>query len=156
MPKSRVRGISSIKKKLAMMHPTVRENLSKAVFSEATKLESEVKAEIRTSPATGRSYGSHTASSAGNAPRINTGDHINAIETRLSRVNKTNATMGIHRGKTDSKGQPLGERAYFLEMGTSRMDARPVFTPVMLKRKGRVMANLRKSIKQSLKEIKSK
>ncbi len=155
MAKSRVkfRNLDRLKRRIRRLSPEITDAVAKATLTSAVDYENTVKQEIRLSPASGAVYGKHIASSPGRAPRVNTGDHINAIKTKQSKLSKTLVSVGIHAGERDRKGQSLGARAYFLEMGTSRMDARPVFTPVLKRKqkdiKRRIRAALRDAVKKA-------
>lgn len=157
MAKSRVkfRNLDRIKRKLRRMSPEITDAVAKATLLSAVDYENAVKQEIRLSPATGAVYGKHIASSPGRAPRVNTGDHINAIKTKQSKISKTIVSVGVHAGERDRKGQSLGARAYFLEMGTSRMDARPVFTPVLKRKKGEIKRRIRLALKDAIKKTRA-
>lgn len=151
--KLKIKNLSRIKRRLRAMHPAIQKRVGDAAMVAGTMLENAIKREIRLSPASGETYGKHTASSAGNPPRANKGDHINAIKTRQSRFSQTKVTVGVHKDERDRKGKHLGKRAYFLEVGTSHMDARPVLKPTANKNRKKIVKTLEKAAKQGIKDV---
>lgn len=151
--RTKIRNLDRIKRKMKRLSPAITDAVAQATLLSAVDYENTVKQEIRLSPASGQTYGKHIASSPGRPPRVDKGDHINAIKTKQSKIKRTLVSVGVHAGERDRKGQSLGARAYFLEMGTSRMEARPVFTPVLKRKqrdiKRRIRQALRKAVKQT-------
>lgn len=94
--------------------PRVVDDAVQAVAREGERI---VKQSMQQSPATGMTYGSHVASSAGNPPRIDTGTLVNSINVQAvkDRVWRVNAGT---------------EYAAWLEFGTQRMAARPFMNPM--------------------------
>lgn len=88
---------------------------------EATAREGErlVKLSISDSPASGIRYGTHTASSPGNAPRIDTGNLINSINSHKQGPHLWNIRVGA-------------EYSPYLEFGTRYMAARPFMGPMAM------------------------
>jgi HK97 gp10 family phage protein len=96
----------------------------------ATEFEAEMKNEIETGAKTGNTYQrgniSHTASAPGQAPASDSGKLVGSI-----RYKKKSATE--HEVSINS------EYALALEVGTSRMAARPFITPALQKAKKKLM-----------------
>jgi HK97 gp10 family phage protein len=96
----------------------------------ATEFEAEMKNEIETGAKTGITYQrgniSHTASAPGQAPASDSGKLVGSI-----RYKKKSATE--HEVSINS------EYALALEVGTSRMAARPFITPALQKAKKKLM-----------------
>ena len=152
MIKLNIRNIDRINRRLMGIEKKAKKNVAKVVKSTAADMENNIVREMRLSPASGARYGRHIASASGNAPRIDHGDLVNAVKTRISRLRSTSATIGVHAGERDRDGNNLAERAYWLEVGTSRMDPRPVYGPTMRKFRGKFENDVRKAIKQALKQ----
>lgn len=89
--------------------PNVIDDAIQAVAREGERI---VKQSMRDSPATGRTYGAHVASSAGNPPRIDTGTLLNSINTAQIKRQVWKVNAGT-------------EYAAWLEFGTETMAARP-------------------------------
>lgn len=92
---------------------------------------------IQQSPSTGRQYrrGStfHTASSPGEAPATDTGNLVRNITVEKKAV--------MHYDVGSRKNAPYG---FWLEFGTSKMDARPWLTPAVNQGRKKLKTELRK------------
>ena len=108
------------------------------VFQASNYLRNEVVTSMYNSPPTGAVYRrrgiTHTASSAGNPPRVDTGALVASVSV------KTDA---------DGLGSAVGsniEYAASLEFGTSRMAARPFLHPAALATKQKIQAFIKKAL----------
>jgi phage gpG-like protein len=101
--------------------PRLMKSMPKAVAdgieSAAREGEGYVKQIISESPADGREYGNHTASSPGNPPRIDSGNLVNHINIRQ----ESSYVWRIRSG---------AEYSADLEYGTDFMAARPYMGPM--------------------------
>jgi len=92
-------------------------------------IETDVKA-MMAGPKSGAVYGGHVASAPGEAPAIDTGALANSIQTEMDTLTSGAVYTGI-------------EYAPYLEFGTSRMAARPSFTPAGEHERPRFMGRMR-------------
>ena len=83
----------------------------------------------------GRVYGGHTASKPGDAPNTDTGRLVSSIQKKA--ISPTEMEVGSYNL----------EYAKYLELGTSRMEARPFVQPAFDKHK----ENIKKVIEDNLK-----
>lgn len=88
-----------------------------ALAASALAILAEIQQSFNTSPA-GRTYGRHTASTAGHPPNVDTGALRASMRTE-------------RRGKLHYEIMDGVAYGVLLELGTSRMAARPFMTPVM-------------------------
>jgi hypothetical protein len=95
--------------------PNVVDDAVQAVAREGERI---VKQSMQESPATGKTYGSHVASSPGNPPRIDTGTLRNSINVGKVKPQNWRVNAGT-------------EYAAWLEFGTERMGGLPFARPFM-------------------------
>ena len=107
---------------LLRQYPQVVDDAVEAVAREGERY---VKDSISQSPASGRQYGSHVASSPGNPPRMDSGNLVNNINVQRVR----DKVRAIRSG---------AEYAVLLEYGTMDMEPRPYMTPMALWLEGEV------------------
>lgn len=84
-------------------------------------------------PKTGRFYGTHQASAAGEAPAVLEGDLLNSLGAE--RIGKAHWRVGVS-----------DEKALWLEFGTSRMAPRPYFIPAMVKAQKKLVSGLKDNL----------
>ena len=84
--------------------------------------EGAAKIKIQTSPATGRKYGKHQASAPGEPPATDLGNLVNDWPPPKVKGSQT---------KPSIEGGPGAEYAGMLELGTSKMEARPFMRPAL-------------------------
>lgn len=154
--KAKIKNMEKIRRKFRMMHPVVKKHVTKEVLETAINMENFIVSSMRLSPSSGRTYGRHQASKAGQFPRIDKGDLVNAIETRQSKLKSTVATVGVHAGKYDRYGKSLSDRLFWLDRGTSKMDARPVFKPTIMKFEKNFVDGVNQAIKNAIREVSKK
>jgi HK97 gp10 family phage protein len=106
-------------------------NADKVASDSANSLANEMKKRIKTGAKSGKQYGNHTASAPGQSPANWTGELVNSISA-------------INEGKK-SKVIVNANYAEFLELGTSKMRARPFILPSIQK--------VKKDLAQKLKGI---
>ena len=103
----------------------------KVIVDSANSLAKEMKKRIKTGAKSGKTYGNHTSSAPGQSPANWTGELVNSISA-------------INEGKK-SKVIVNANYAEFLELGTSKMRARPFILPSIQK--------VKKDLAQKLKGI---
>jgi HK97 gp10 family phage protein len=103
----------------------------KVIVDSANSLAKEMKKRIKTGAKSGKTYGNHTSSAPGQSPANWTGELVNSISA-------------ISEGK-NSKVIVNANYAEFLELGTSKMRARPFILPSIQK--------VKKDLAQKLKGI---
>ena len=103
----------------------------KVASDSANSLANEMKKRIKTGAKSGKTYGNHTSSAPGQSPANWTGELVNSISA-------------INEGKK-SKVIVNANYAEFLELGTSKMRARPFILPSIQK--------VKKDLAQKLKGI---
>lgn len=103
----------------------------KVASDSANSLAKEMKKRITTGAKSGKTYGNHTSSAPGQSPANWTGELVNSISA-------------INEGK-NSKVIVNANYAEFLELGTSKMRARPFILPSIQK--------VKKDLAQKLKGI---
>jgi HK97 gp10 family phage protein len=103
----------------------------KVIVDSANSLAKEMKKRIKTGAKSGKTYGNHTSSAPGQSPANWTGELVNSISA-------------ISEGK-NSKVIVNANYAEFLELGTSKMRARPFILPSIQK--------VKKDLSQKLKGI---
>ena len=106
-------------------------NADKVASDSANSLAKEMKKRITTGAKSGETYGNHTSSAPGQSPANWTGELVNSISA-------------INEGK-NSKVIVNANYAEFLELGTSKMRARPFILPSIQK--------VKKDLAQKLKGI---
>lgn len=106
-------------------------NADKVASDSANSLAKEMKKRITTGAKSGKTYGNHTSSAPGQSPANWTGELVNSISA-------------INEGKK-SKVIVNANYAEFLELGTSKMRARPFILPSIQK--------VKKDLAQKLKGI---
>ena len=103
----------------------------KVIVDSANSLAKEMKKRIKTGAKSGKTYGNHTSSAPGQSPANWTGELVHSISA-------------INEGKK-SKVIVNANYAEFLELGTSKMRARPFILPSIQK--------VKKDLAQKLKGI---
>jgi len=136
--KSKITGLENLKKKLDKISKKAKEDVQKAVITGALIVEGEAKKSIQQSSGTGRTYGNHTASSPGNAPRTDTGRLVSSIATEPGDLEAKVGT-GLDYGK-------------YLEFGTSVMAARPWLFPALERNKKKINKLIADAVKAALRK----
>ena len=135
-----IKGVDEVFKNFDKYSAETQKKISDALALTAINIRTDAMRAMKGSPGSGRSYKrrsiTHTASSPGNAPRIDTGRLFNSIRWIAS---ATEAVIGVFgsmdlRGSITSKSEGLsdGTRSTYaaaLEFGTKNMAARPFLFP---------------------------
>jgi HK97 gp10 family phage protein len=106
-------------------------NADKVASDSANSLANEMKKRIKTGAKSGKTYGNHTSSAPGQSPANWTGELVNSISA-------------INEGKK-SKVIVNANYAEFLELGTSKMRARPFILPSIQKVKKDLAERLKRT-----------
>jgi HK97 gp10 family phage protein len=140
MAEIKIEGMENLLKNFDKYSAETQKKITDAVTLTAINIRTEAMRSMKGSPASGRTYKrrsvTHTASSEGNAPRIDTGRLFNSIRWIAS---QTEAIIGVFgsmdlRGNVTAKSEGLGDGtrstyASALEFGTKNMGARPFLFP---------------------------
>lgn len=135
-----IKGVDDLLKNFDKYSKETQQKISDAVALTAINIRTEAMRAMKSSPASGRTYKrrsvTHTASTEGNAPRIDTGRLFNSIRWVAT---ATEAVIGVFgsmdlRGNVTNKSEGLGDGsrstyASALEFGTKNMKARPFLFP---------------------------
>ena len=135
-----IKGVEQTLKNLEKYSSDTQDKIAKAIAGSAIRIRTDAMRSIKGSPATGATYTrgnkTHTASSPGNPPRIDTGRLYNSIRWVLSPVEAVIGVFGSMNLKgqliDQSEGNSDSERAdyaAFLEFGTTKMEPRPFLFP---------------------------
>lgn len=117
-------GNVTIKRKLQkgkLLQKLVTENeegMKRVLIGGANAIKEDARLSMALSPPIGVRYGDHVASAPGNPPRIDSGDLEKAV-----RVMKDPVMVGVPK----SSGQ--GQKAVWMEFGTSDIEPRPFMKP---------------------------
>lgn len=119
---SRVSGVASVRAKLTALSDQTTKTLKKNIATAALRYETDLKKEINTGARSGVVYKrgsvSHQASAPGEPPKSDTGQLVNSIHT----VSKKRGLSAEVKSQLPYAGE--------LELGTSKVAARPVWLPV--------------------------
>lgn len=135
-----LRGVKDLLSNLDKYSEATQKRVADTIVMSAINVRTEAMRAMKSSPASGATYKrrsvTHTASSPGNAPRIDTGRLFNSIRWVAS---KTEAVVGVFgsmslRGGIAGQSEGLSDAnrsdyAAFLEFGTRNMQARPFLFP---------------------------
>lgn len=143
--KTKVIGLASLEKKLANLPTPAKERVKVVLDGGGTLLREDMKSSMAASPATGKRYGDHVASSPGNPPRIDTSGLSNAI--RKKKLEDGSISVGVFQEQYEA------EQALALEFGTVFMEARPFATPAYIRTRPKIVKNVIKSLNNYLKTL---
>ena len=146
MAKVNIEGLPESKAKLRELIRANEQQSKRIVEGGLKEMKENVKFRMATSPASGRRYGQHTASSAGNAPRPESTNLINSVK-----VDNERHVFGI----LSSESSELIAQALTLEFGdrSGRLGARPAFAPAFNEIAPKVRDRLIKSLRAKAKSI---
>lgn len=142
-------GGDELAKKLLSLTPKMQDKTSRILFNGGRLIVEEAKSSMSLSPATGKTYGDHVASSPGNPPRVDTEDLINTVKSKPEQFSKEDPEYRI--GVFKESGQ--AEKAIWLEFGTKKMEARPFMRPAYLKKRKQILSNIRRALIRELKNL---
>lgn len=137
-----VKGLSRLLRKLNRLGVTTEGVMQEALEMSGKKVEREAKILINTSTPTGRIYGNHRASAAGQPPATDTGNLVRNIKVKSERGS---VKVGI-----------LDQKAIYgayLEFGTSKMGARPWLKPATDKSSEYIMKSFTLALKKNIKRV---
>lgn len=137
-----VKGLKRLISKLDRLGVTTENVMQEALEMSGKKVQREAKILINTSTPTGRMYGKHRASAAGQPPATDTGNLVRNINVKKER---NLVKVGI-----------LDQKAIYgayLEFGTSKMGARPWLKPATDKSSDYIMKSFALALKKNIKRI---
>jgi len=143
--KATVIGGAALNKKLDNLPFQAKQRLKVVLDGGATMLREDMKRSMASSPATGRQYGDHVASSAGNPPRIDTGALVNAVTKRSDEDG--NQVVGVFKESGEA------QKAIWLEFGNSLVEARPFAEPSYIRVRPKIIKNAILSLNNYLKTL---
>ena len=137
-----IQGLDNLLKNFDKYSVETQKKITDSITLTAINVRTDAMRSMKSSPASGRTYKrrsvTHTASSGGNAPRIDTGRLLNSIRWVAS---ATEAVIGVFgsmdlKGSVTAKSEGLadGTRSTYaaaLEFGTKNMDSRPFLFPAL-------------------------
>jgi len=142
-------GTGELAKKVGQLSEKNQETIARVLHQGARTIAEDAKSSMALSPPDGEVYGDHVASSAGNPPRIDTGDLANAVTTKPLQY-----SAGVEEtvvGVFEESGQ--GEKAVWLEFGTQNIDERPFLRPSYLRNRAQILKNVKKAVKRQTEQI---
>lgn len=139
-----IRGVEEVLKNFDKYSAETQKKITDSITLTAINIRTDAMRSMKSSPASGRTYTrrsiTHTASSGGNAPRIDTGRLFNSIRWITS---ATEAVVGVFgamdmKSRVIAKSEGLGDGtrstyAAALEFGTKNIKARPFLFPAFEK-----------------------
>ncbi|WP_020471465.1 HK97-gp10 family putative phage morphogenesis protein [Zavarzinella formosa] len=136
-----VQGLDKIISSSAAIQKAVDEELSKGTYACAQQIATDYKKSVLAGGKSGRIYKygaiSHQASAPGEAPASNTGRLVNAISVMVD-----SASSSIMKVAT--------KYAMMLEVGTSKMAARPAAVPAMEQNRAWIIERIALALKTAL------
>lgn len=137
---AKVQGVPELSRKFKSFDAEAIQQIQDIVNSSAQNIRNNAIRSIKNTPATGRTYkrGSitHTASSAGNPPRNDTGRLVGTINAS---VGKLEAIIGAY-----------AQYASWLEFGTRNMQPRPFMFPALEQERKSFIARMKEAIKNAI------
>lgn len=142
-----VEGLDKLAKASELIYQRAKNEIEKALYASAKKVESDAKRSILDGNKTGRVYKrgnvTHRASAPGEAPASDTGRLVNSFFTGLNRV-----TGGLSSFIVAGRGTV--KYASMLEFGTTKMAPRPFMVPALEKNKDWIRNRLRDGMQKAL------
>jgi HK97 gp10 family phage protein len=142
-----VEGLDKLAKSSELIQQRAKNEIEKALYASAKKVESDAKRSILDGNKTGRVYKrgnvTHRASAPGEAPASDTGRLVNSFVTGLNRVAGGLSSFIIAGGGTV-------KYARILEFGTTKMAPRPFMFPALEKNKDWIRNRLRDGMQKAL------
>ena len=148
-------GTQELAKKIASLDPLLQTRTSRILHQGARQIAEDIKSSMALSPPSGATYGSHTASSAGNPPRIDTAELVNAVVTQPIQFSASveSTLVGVFK----ESGQ--ADKAIWMEFGTNGRDGvgaiapRPFARPAYFRNRTEILKNVRKALVGALKKL---
>jgi HK97 gp10 family phage protein len=143
-PTVEIKGIDELLKNFDKYSAETQKKITESILLTAINVRTDAMRSMKASPASGATYTrrsvTHTASSPGSAPRVDTGRLFNSIRWVSS---ATEAVVGVFgamdlKGGITNKSEGIGDGtrstyAAALEFGTKNMEARPFLFPAFEK-----------------------
>lgn len=141
-----LKGSKRLRRKLGEMTPELQKRLSKQLFAGAQDIRTEAIKGMQSSPPDeSRTYTrrgvSHSASSPGRPPRVDTGALVNSISVKGKRLSYNVGSRS---------NAPYGK---WLEFGTSNILPRPWLFPAFMKVRGQLQGKIAKTLKDGLRKV---
>ena len=115
----KIEGLEELQRAMAFASVEAEKRVGKAVLKTAVSLRTDVIRRVQKGPASGRTYGKHTASAPGEAPATDQGSlaesiHFNKIGTMTATVNSDAVyAAALEYGHTYDDGRVIEPRPYF-------------------------------------------
>lgn len=148
-------GTKELAKKMELLTPMLQTKTARILHNGAKKIAEDIKFSMALSPPSGRQYGDHIASSAGNPPRIDTADLVNSVTTQPKQFSSTTETTLV--GVFKESGE--AEKAIWMEFGTAGRNGvgaiapRPFARPAYFRNRQEILKNVRAALVRELKKL---
>jgi len=142
-------GTKELAKKIEELSPKLQTTSARILHQGGRRIAEDIKFSMALSPPSGRVYGTHTASSPGNPPRIDTDSLANAVKTKPEQFKQGNAETLV--GVFKESGQ--AEKAIWMEFGTQKIDERPFARPAYLKNRREILVAIKTALSRELKKV---
>lgn len=143
----KIEGLDRIERSTDAIKARAKNEIEKALYASAKRVEGDAKRSILSGEKTGRIYrrGSivHRASAPGEAPASDTGRLVNSINSYLNR-----AAGGLEAFIVAGRGTVRYAR--MLEFGTIKMAARPFMFPALEKNKAWISDRIQQAMQKAL------
>lgn len=137
-----IKGLKRLQKELDKFGITTAKVMQEALLLSGNKVQREAKLMINTASPSGKFYGNHRASAAGEPPKTDTGNLVRNIDVKAS---KGVVKVGIMTQKA--------KYGAYLEFGTSNMGARPWLKPSTDKSRDFISKSFKIALKRSIKKV---
>ncbi len=143
-----IEGLERIEKASKKVQAEISNEMRKALYASALRVEKEAKTSIQAGGKTGRIYKrrgvEHKASAPGEAPATNTGRLVNSITSHFNSLSQSKMESFVVAGRG------LVKYARMLEYGTAKMAARPFFFPAFEKSRNWIQERLNKAVRDGV------
>lgn len=137
-----VKGLKRLLEKMDKLGITTEKVMQEALVLSGKKVKREARMMINTSSPSGRFYGNHRASSAGEPPRTDTGNLVRNIDVKEGK--------GIVRVGIMSQKAIYGA---YLEFGTRHIAPRPWLKPSTDKSRDFILNSFQVALKKGIKKV---
>ena len=138
------RGFNRFNAKLKDLNNRINRAIANEINVAGTELQKIIRKDMKETPKTGRTYKrgekTHTASSAGNAPAVDTGELIKSIQIFTKAIP---SRLFAEVGSDTAQGK-------WMEYGTSNIEARPWLRPAFDRNKEQIQKNIQEAIEKEL------
>jgi HK97 gp10 family phage protein len=129
---------TALEKRLLGLEKEARKEVTKAVVKNAVMYQAALIDAIQSGSRSGVTYGNHQASAPGEAPKTDKGRLVASIQTRFD----ANGLAADVYSKLPY--------AWFLEFGTSRVEARPVWVPLFKSMEDQMRETISAAVRRAL------